>query len=215
MCGPVGGCGGGAIAPLATQVAQPAQVGGAGGSGQVVQQGGGHAHAGTQAGAGVQQLGQTYGAWGTDAKFAVVSQSREQHHGSEHDKVTLQRTTANDTARAKRILQASLNLFGGSSIAPGGKTHVPLSGAQKAQWSQAHPDLPVPNQLVYDARSGRAVGMLFVGGDKAKDLGMGQLHQHEAGGAIMQHIWFVPDNLDLAFGDAAVKQQATQAALAR
>jgi hypothetical protein len=201
------------------QASAPGKVAGADGGGDVAQQvaqGGGHdAHSATQAGAGVQQLGQVYGAWGTDAKFAVVSSSTEQHHGDEHERVILQRTTPNDTALAKRILQASLTLFGSLGMPAGGKTHVPLTAAQKSQWSSQNPGLPVPNQVVFDAKSGRAVGMLFVGGDKAKDLGMGALHQHAAGGAIMQHIWFTPSNLDLAFGDATVKQQAIQQAVAR
>jgi hypothetical protein len=163
----------------------------------------------------VQQL-----ATGGGATFAAVDGAAGGH--GEHDKIVIQRTSPADTARANGVLQAAIQMFGNlgwnQAIAPAGKPdadHRIIPDSMKAQWKAQYPGLPVPNRVVFDRATQRPVGLLFVGGGKAPDLGMGQVHQHKAGGPIMQHLWFTPGNLDLAFGDAMVKHQAIPAALAR
>jgi hypothetical protein len=219
----VGGCGGGsAVAQAVGQgsmkmdMPMPTQGGGTSDSTS------GHAHGGgaadAKSGAGI--VGQTFKAWGTNATFAAAEVHDQMHHGSMAQHVLIKRTSGNDTARAQRVMQAAMKL-----LAPlkWGDTHGKENDNQdhrvipesvKAQWKKEFPDLPVPNLVVFDKKSQRPVGALFVGGEQAKDLGMGTLHQHNAGGAIMQHMWFIPNNMDLAFSDTTQKQTAIQAALA-
>jgi hypothetical protein len=180
-------------------------------------------HSATQAGQGAAQLGKVYGAWGSDAQFAVVDSKTESHHGdSGHERVILQRVGQDDTARANRVFQAAMEMFDNISVDQTlpdperpGTDHRRVSPEMKQQWKERYPGLPVPNRVIFDLKSGRSMGLLFVGGEKAPDLGMGALHQHNAGGAIMQHIWFTPGNMELAFGDATVKSEALKLAKAR
>jgi hypothetical protein len=174
----------------------------------------------SDAGAGAAALGQKISAWNSSATFAITDTHMQMHHGSMAEHVTIVRTSANDTARATRVMQASLKLLGPLTMhntqGKSGPTddHRVIPASVKAQWQAQYPDLPVPNLVVFDKASGKAVGALFVGGTKAKDLGMGTMHEHSAGGAIMQHMWFVPGDLQLAFSDTTRKAEAIKAAVA-
>jgi hypothetical protein len=177
---------------------------------------------GADATSGASLVGKQITAWKSNATFQIVDSMNMEHHGEMGLHSTIKRTSANDPARAARVMQASLKLLSGlrydqtlpGSINPNGD-HRKIPDSVKAQWKAQYPDLPVPNVLVFDKKSGTAVGVMFVGGAKAPDLGMGLLHEHTEDGAIMQHMWFVPGNMELAFSDTTRKAEAVKAALAR
>ena len=138
-------------------------------------------------------------------------------------KMTVQRTAPADTARAQSVLNYGMQMFGSLTYAqtdPGAKnpngTHRKIPEAMKQQWHAAHPDLPIPNMVVFDkaGAGGRPIGLLFIS-PNGPDLGMGPMHQHQPGKPFMAHMWFVPGNLDLAFSDTTRKAEAEAAAARR
>lgn len=144
---------------------------------------------------------------------------QSQSHGA-HDKHVVQRTAPENRKRAKAILDASISMFGNTranKFKPSrnaGGDHRQLTDAMKAEWTRRLPGLPVPGSVVIDQKTGRTQGAVFILRDGA-DLGMGTAHRHEGGRATMQHVWFTPGNMDLAFSDVSRKKQARAAANAR
>jgi hypothetical protein len=175
----------------------------------------------SDASSGASLVGTQISAWNSKATFRVSESMLMPHHGTTGLHSTIVRTSANDPARAKRVMQAALQLLAPLTWSQTtGKTspdadHRVIPASVKAQWKAQFPDLPVPNLVVFDKQSQRPVGALFVGGQKAPDLGMGTMHEHTENGAIMQHMWFVPNDMDLAFSDTTQKAAAIKAALAR
>lgn len=128
------------------------------------------------------------------------------------------RSTPEDRGRAAQVLQITMGLlrtipFGstpGSNNSPDpNATHRTVPPEIQAQLKAA--GVPVPNGVVFDKAGGTAVGAFYV---KKGDLGMGVQHQHVTNGPEMQHMWFVPSDLDLAFSDVAQKSTAIAAAAA-
>ena len=129
-----------------------------------------------------------------------------QHAAGAHDKTIIQRTRPEDRALATRNLNAVMEMFGDTKYAglvtkePGG-THGKLTPDMKAAFAKRYPGLPVPSSVVFAKGGvGKPIGVVY--SDKQSiDLGMGGNHQHKVGGTNMQHIWFVPNDLAVAFSD--------------
>jgi hypothetical protein len=143
------------------------------------------------------------------------------HGAGGHDKIILQRSAPEDRAKAARILQAAMEFTRGlgmhntepaeASKPDGDHRRIPL--AVRRAFEEAT-GLKSPGMIVIDRKSGMAIGALFSNGQRGFDLGMGTSHKHKADGNAMQHVWFAPDNLDLAFSDVTQKPAAMAAARA-
>ena len=187
MCGAIG----------ATTQTMPA-AGGCGSHGAATSAGGA-----TDATGSAGQAHQGYGALG--------AMSPHQHGAGgaaegAHGKHVHRRTAPEDRGRARRNLDAVMQVFGDLrrdqvSFKKPGATHGHLSDAQKAEFRRRFPGLPVPNAVVFPAKGGgKPVGVVY-GGKQAPDLGMGNSHTHGSSKHYMQHIWFTPNDLDFAFSD--------------
>ncbi|MCW2924728.1 MAG: hypothetical protein JWM98_2132, partial [Thermoleophilia bacterium] len=143
--------------------------------------------------------------------------------GGDAHHIIIPRTTPEDPAKAKALLAATMQAFGGLTMqntegsAQGGpnSSHRKVPDALAKQFAATHPGMPVPKLIVFDTKTGTPIGAFFPGGkDKVPDLGMGTAHRHSADGPAMEHIWFTPDDLQLAFSDVAEKDRAKAAAVA-
>jgi hypothetical protein len=139
-------------------------------------------------------------------------------NGSEQMHSMVVRTSAPDPARARRIYDASARLLGGltwSNTAGSGRAdsnHRTIPQSIKDQWKKLYPDLPVPSNVVFNQQSHELLGAMFVGSrTEMPDLGMGDGHEHRANGLMMQHVWFIPNNMQMAF--ATREQGAVNAAI--
>jgi hypothetical protein len=183
MCGPIG----------ATQAGVPAGGCGGGATTQSTTQGGGDASA---TGAAAEAMA---------GQAALGTQSPHQHDEAGHSKTIHQRTAPVDRDLAKKNLGAVIDMFGNLTrdqltFDKVGGTHGKLSAAQKAAFHEKYPDLPVPNAVVFDAKGGKPIGVVY-GGKTPPELGMGTSHTHGTSTHYMQHIWFTPNDLDFAFSD--------------
>jgi hypothetical protein len=140
------------------------------------------------------------------AGHAGMSGGKVMHmHGmSEH-----MRSAPENRARAQAIATAVTQAFGHLTYAqtnpgtdPSG-THRRIPPALVAKFKREHPGLPCPSSVVFNKPGGTVVGALYVGknGNPPADLGMGGYHTHGGKSTTMSHIWFTPENLDLAFSD--------------
>jgi hypothetical protein len=129
--------------------------------------------------------------------------------GSSHHMV-MQRTTPVDTARAQKIANAVKQFFGGVKRSQvtfkqgGSGTHGVLPESLRKQFKAKYPDLPAPRSIVFPKGSSKPIGVVYnekVNGNF--DLGMGVKHKHSDAGNAMEHVWFTPSNLDLAYADSA------------
>lgn len=207
MCGTIGstpfapaqgGCGGGL--PVS---GSPAQVAQAGAPGHQAHGGAGGAVAGAQ------NIGQT---------DQHASHGKNRRHGN-HRMLVTQRTAPPDEARARRTLKAAMDMFSDAryeQMLPGRNpesNHRRIPEKLLAEWKRRYPDMPVPRAVVFDLDSRKPIGVVFRSDDRI-DLGMGPQHQHNAGADYMQHIWFVPNDLELAYSDTTRGRDAKKAALA-
>jgi hypothetical protein len=157
--------------------------------------------------------------WSGTATFQAGEQMMMNHHGTMALHTEYVRTSPVDMAKAQRVMQASMQLLApltwegteGNTWATNGAPnpnagHRNVPESVRAEWKRLYPDLPVPNVVTFDQKTHVATGAMFVGGTKPVDLGMGAGHQHEAGKAFMQHIWFTPSNYEVAFNDEAAAE---------
>jgi hypothetical protein len=128
---------------------------------------------------------------------------KHQHHGMR----IIKRDRPDDLARAQRNFDAVYGSFRTHGRAgldfKNNQTHGYISAAEQAAFRRQHPGLPVPQSIVFREGSNTPIGVTYRTTDPNFDLGMGDLHDHtnDNGSSRMQHIWFTPGDLRLAFSD--------------
>jgi hypothetical protein len=136
-----------------------------------------------------------------------------QHDATQHDATqhaghtVVERTKPVDKKRAKAIAKAVSEFFGTTkrgdvTFKPGGQTHGRLTDEARAAFKKKY-GLPAPRSVVFPKGGNKPIGVVYnekVNGNF--DLGMGVKHTHREGGNEMEHVWFTPGNLDLAYTDS-------------
>jgi len=128
---------------------------------------------------------------------------------AKHEHIMIPRDTPENPTRAKKILKATMSTFGklkktskDITFRPGStQTHGKISKELRQKFKKEHPGMPVPTHVTFAAKGTAALGVMYSSKDGDYDLGLGRKHQHFEGGAQMQHVWFTPKNMDLAFAD--------------
>ena len=121
----------------------------------------------------------------------------------------IRRQTPADTALATRNFNAVYSMFKGHGRAgldfKNNQTHGYIGAAERAAVHRANPGLPVPESIVFREGSNTPIGVTYRTKDPNFDLGMGDRHDHtnDNGTSQMQHIWFTPGDLQLAFSDVS------------
>lgn len=115
------------------------------------------------------------------------------------------RSAPENPERAGAILDAVVQSFAHHGRAgldfKNNQTHGYLSAAERREFTRRYPGLPAPNALVFEGKGTKPLGVVYRTSRGQFDLGMGARHQHHDGNDQMQHVWFTPGNLNLAFSD--------------
>lgn len=128
---------------------------------------------------------------------------------AKHGHIMIPRDKPVNQAKARKNLKATMEFFGnikrtnkGLSFRPGSTmTHAKVGKELRKKFKKQYPNLPVPTHVMFSGKGKVPLGVMYASRDGDFDLGMGRKHQHFAGGAQMQHMWFTPEDLDLAFAD--------------
>ena len=134
-------------------------------------------------------------------------------------KIEHMRSAPEDRARAQRVLEANMEIFGDlryEDTAPSrddkpNGDHRDIPPAKIKEFQARFPDLPVPREVVYNMKTMRVNGVVYANGKSPADLGLGAMHQHRAGGGYMQHVWFTPGDLELAYSDVMRRDEVRSA----
>jgi hypothetical protein len=140
-----------------------------------------------------------------------------------HGHIMIPRTTPVDKQRARKIAKAVKSFFKDvkrsqvTFAKTGVKTHGVLPESMRKAFKAKYPDLPAPRSIVFPKGGKTPIGVVYnekVNGANF-DLGMGMKHKHSATGSEMEHVWFTPNDLALAYSDSSGgTTRKVQAALA-
>lgn len=138
------------------------------------------------------------------------------HGAAAHGVHVHPRTAPPDPARAQAVLDATLGAFAAARASdfapsPRGKTHLKLTPQQENAFRAAFPGVPVPRSVMFDKATGQALAAVYVRKDRPVDLGLGPAHRHGPDRPYMQHVWFTPGRLELAFSDTTRRAEALRA----
>ena len=115
------------------------------------------------------------------------------------------RTKPRDAALAQRNFEAVHSFFKdhGRRDVEFRKTqsHGFISKADRAAFQQRYPNLPVPESVVFRRQGTSPMGVTYSTTNQQFDLGLGTQHAHSGHEERMQHIWFTPGDMELAFSD--------------
>jgi hypothetical protein len=104
-----------------------------------------------------------------------------------------------------------------SQVDPGkNKTdqHYSIPKKMRKRFEKEYPGLKSPTTLVIDKKTDKPFGVMYMGDKKdGPSLPAGNSHRHKDGGAFMQHVWFTPNDLGLAYGDIQAEGKAKKAVL--
>lgn len=125
-----------------------------------------------------------------------------------------------DAAKAQRLATAVTSFFANvtkSQVTPGvNKTdqHFHIPKAMQQHFERQNPGLKSPTTLVFDKKTNRPFGVMYMGDKQGgPNLPMGNSHRHHPDTAFMEHIWFTPNDLGLAYGDIQKEDAARKAVL--